>query len=100
MTDSPSNARITIKTGPDSGKVVQLTQAELVIGRTPPADLVIPHPEVSRRHARITLQQGRYMVEDLGSSNGTYVNGQPVRAPQVLSDGADIQLFVDAMLGI
>jgi ABC-type multidrug transport system ATPase subunit/pSer/pThr/pTyr-binding forkhead associated (FHA) protein len=92
MTDFPSNAKLTIKTGPDSGKVVNLTQQELLIGRTPPAGLIIPHPEVSRQHARLTWQQGNYLLEDLHSSNGTYVNGQRLQGSQVLADGAEIQL--------
>ena len=92
MADSPSAARLTIKTGAYSGKVVELTQGELVIGRSAPAGLIIVHPEVSRRHARLTYQEGNYFLEDLGSSNGTLINGQPVRGPQVLTDGAEIQL--------
>ena len=92
MADSSPNARLTIKTGTDSGKVVQLSQAELVIGRSAPAGLIINHPEVSRRHARLTFQQGNYLLEDLGSSNGTFVNGQQIRGAQVLENGAEIQL--------
>jgi pSer/pThr/pTyr-binding forkhead associated (FHA) protein len=92
MTDSLSIARLTIKTGTDSGKVVELTQRELVIGRSAPAGLIIIHPKVSRRHARLVYQQGNYILEDLGSTNGTFINGQPVRGPQVLTNGAEIQL--------
>jgi ABC transport system ATP-binding/permease protein len=98
MTDSPSMAKLTIKSGPDSGKVVELTQKELVIGRTAPSDLIIVHPEVSRRHARLVYQQGNYILEDLGSSNGTFINGQPVRGPQVLANGAEIQLGTQVRL--
>ena len=98
MTDFPSNASLTIKTGPDSGKVVELKQKELVIGRSAPADLIIVHPEISRRHAHITWQQGQYFLEDLGSSNGTFLNGQPVHAPQVLANGAEIQLGASVSL--
>jgi ABC-type multidrug transport system ATPase subunit/pSer/pThr/pTyr-binding forkhead associated (FHA) protein len=92
MADSSSMARLTIKTGTDSGKVVELTQGELVIGRSAPAGLIISHPEVSRRHARLVYQQGNYILEDLGSSNGTFVNGQSVSSPQVLANGTEIQL--------
>jgi ABC-type multidrug transport system ATPase subunit len=92
MINSPSDARLTIKTGTDSGKVVGLTQNDLVIGRSAPADLIIVNPEISRRHARLSYQQGNYVLEDLGSSNGTFINGQPLRASQVLTDGAEIQL--------
>jgi ABC transport system ATP-binding/permease protein len=92
MTNFPSVARLTIKTGPDSGKVVELPQGELVIGRSAPADLIITHPEVSRQHARLFFQQDIYFLEDLGSSNGTFINGQQLRGSQALTDGAEIQL--------
>lgn len=98
MTDSLSIARLTIKTGTDSGKVVELTQKELVIGRSAPAGLIIIHSEVSRRHARLVYQQGNYILEDLGSTNGTFINGQPVRGPQVLTNGAEIQLGTEIRL--
>ena len=87
-----SSAKITVTTGKYAGKVVELTQDELVIGRTAPADLILLHPEISRRHARLVHQQGQYILEDLGSSNGTFLNGQPVRGPQVLADGDEFQL--------
>ena len=92
MTNSPSSAKLTIKTDPDSGKVVELTKSTLVIGRSAPADLIIVNPEISRRHARLLFQQGNYILEDLGSSNGTFLNGQRLGDSQVLADGAEIQL--------
>ena len=98
MTDSPSIARLTIITGRDAGKVVELAQAELVIGRVAPAGLIINHPEVSRRHARLVYQQGNYILEDLGSSNGTFINGQPVQGSQALTDGDEIQLGTEVKL--
>ncbi len=98
MADIPSNAKLTINTGPDAGKVVELTQAELVIGRSAPAGLIIVHPEISRRHARLVYQQGNYLLEDLGSSNGTFLNGQRLQAPQVLANGAEIQLGTEVRL--
>ena len=48
--------------------------------------------EVSRRHVRIYNQQGQYMVEDLGSTNGTFVNGQRLVRPYLLQPGDMIQL--------
>ncbi|MGA2490249.1 MAG: FHA domain-containing protein, partial [Anaerolineales bacterium] len=98
MADSPSIARLSIKTGPDAGKVLELSQKELVIGRTAPAGLIIAHPEVSRRHARVVYQQRNYILEDLGSSNGTFINGQPLRGPQVLTNGVEIQMGTQVRL--
>ena len=90
--DSSSNAKLTVTTGKYSGKEVDLTQDELVIGRTAPAGLILLHPEISRRHARLTYQNGNYLLEDLGSSNGTSLNGQLLVGPKVLQDGDEILL--------
>jgi hypothetical protein len=73
---------------------------ELILGREhSTADLVIPDPGVSRRHARILPQNGGVIVEDLGSSNGTYVNGQRISGPVELGAGDEVQLG-DTVLGI
>lgn len=59
------------------------------IGRSPECDLIIPHPTVSKVHASIQLQNGTWWIEDLGSTNGTYANGQRItRAP--LYDGSKL----------
>jgi hypothetical protein len=66
---------------------------ELVLGREhTSADLVIPDPGVSRRHARVLTHNGDVIVEDLGSSNGTYVNGKRISGPVELGDGDELQL--------
>ena len=98
MADTPSTAWLTIKSGPDSGKVIELTQAELVIGRIAPAGLIIDHPEISRQHAHLIYQQGQYVLEDLGSRNGTFLNGQALMSSQVLTDGAEIRLGIETTL--
>jgi FHA domain len=73
---------------------------ELVLGREhATADLVIPDPGVSRRHARVLTHNGGVIVEDLGSSNGTYVNGQRIAGPVELGTGDEVQLG-DTILGI
>jgi pSer/pThr/pTyr-binding forkhead associated (FHA) protein len=73
---------------------------ELVLGREDAtADLVIPDPGVSRRHARVLPQNGGVIVEDLGSSNGTYVNGERISGPVELGTGDEVQLG-DTVLGI
>src|SRR5262245_171022 len=51
----------------------------LVVGREPPCDLAIDDASLSRRHARITLVEGEIIVEDLGSTNGTWLRGERIR---------------------
>jgi pSer/pThr/pTyr-binding forkhead associated (FHA) protein len=58
----------------------QLTKALLSIGRGLENDLVIDDPRVSRHHAQITFRHGHYLLRDLRSTNGTFVNKQPVEA--------------------
>jgi len=48
--------------------------------------------EISREHARVVRREGYYWIEDLGSANGTYVNGLRIFSPQVLRPGDQIQL--------
>jgi pSer/pThr/pTyr-binding forkhead associated (FHA) protein len=98
MPESLLPATLTIKTGPDTGKVVPLTQGATTIGRVQPADLVISHAEISRSHARVFHKEGAYFVEDLGSSNGTFVNGKKITAPQVLLPGDTLQLGSEVTL--
>ncbi|WP_244227589.1 FHA domain-containing protein [Corallococcus aberystwythensis] len=57
------------------------------IGRTSENDLVLHDHGVSRRHARITARDGRYFAEDVGSANGTQLNGQPLGSEKQLRDG-------------
>jgi ABC-type multidrug transport system ATPase subunit/pSer/pThr/pTyr-binding forkhead associated (FHA) protein len=90
--DSSSTARLTVTSGKYSGREVELTQGELVIGRTAPAGLILLHQEISRRHSRVYYQDGKYILEDLGSKNGTYLNGSLVEGPHELQDGDEIQL--------
>ncbi len=66
---------------------------ELVIGRDPSdTDLVIDHPRISRRHVRVRAHGDGHLVEDLGSSNGTTLNGDPLRGTVALEPGDVIVL--------
>jgi hypothetical protein len=56
-------------------KVIELGQRELTIGRSPECAIQLRRTMVSRRHAQITFRNEEYHLEDLGSTNGTYVNG-------------------------
>ena len=67
-------------------------EGALTIGRDPGTDLTLNDSGVSRNHARISAEPEGASIEDLGSSNGTYVNGERVEAPQRLTDGDEIQM--------
>jgi len=71
---------------------VALCEGENILGRAPDASVWIEAPGVSRHHARIRLEGRDATLEDLGSKNGTYVRGQRVTAPSLLSDGDQIRL--------
>jgi hypothetical protein len=73
-----------------AGQSVRVT-GELVIGREN-ADLTIDDAEVSRRHVAVRLQGGQLEVEDLGSANGTFVNGSRIEGPVKVGGGAKIRV--------
>ncbi len=71
----------------------------VVIGRSPSADIVIDEPFVSSNHARLTMQGPALILEDLGSTNGTFSNGHAVMEPTTLRDGDEVQVG-DAILRV
>ncbi len=78
----------------------RLEKDQYVIGREAPADLVIALPRISRSHARVTQDERGYAICDLGSRNGTFVNGKPIGSEPVrLQDGDQIVLGGTVELG-
>jgi pSer/pThr/pTyr-binding forkhead associated (FHA) protein len=71
------------RSGPRNGETMEIRPGTLTLGRSPDNDIVINDPSVSRKHARLTSQGGRYYIEDLGSMNGTKMNGESVKREQV-----------------
>jgi DNA-binding winged helix-turn-helix (wHTH) protein len=67
-----------------------LIQGPNIIGRTADADICIDRTEVSRCHARVAVSGTTATIEDLGSKNGTYLNGERLEAPALLSNGDEI----------
>lgn len=82
-----STYRLVMRSGPSVGKVYPLDRSEAFVGRDLNNDIVINDPEISRRHARLYLQGNGFVVEDLGSTNGTFVNGQRLLGPYILRPG-------------
>lgn len=82
-----SQFQLIMRTGPTPGAAFILEGDQLNIGRDSTNEITINDAEVSRRHARLTFQGGKYVLEDLGSTNGTFVNGQRLAGPRVLKAG-------------
>ncbi len=85
---------LVITEGQLAGQRWPIDQDVLLIGRSEACDLILPERQVSRQHARIQRKADGYYIEDLGSKNGTYLNGQaiPPFTPQRLKDGDEIAL--------
>lgn len=79
--------RLVVRRGPNPNHVYLLQNDTTIIGREPTADAMFPDPEVSRRHCRIVQQKGEYFIEDLTSTNGTFVNGRRILETTRLSSG-------------
>jgi len=84
--------QITIRSGPTPGKTFPLERNEVFLGRDQANDITINDPEVSRRHARLIVKEETILVEDLGSTNGTFLNGERVSTSQQLRPGDVISL--------
>jgi pSer/pThr/pTyr-binding forkhead associated (FHA) protein len=86
--------RLVVRQGPNPGQVYELTKSEISVGRDITNDIVLNDAEVSRKHARLTLEGDRYKIEDLNSTNGTYIDGQRLIGPHLLALG-EIIMFGD-----
>jgi pSer/pThr/pTyr-binding forkhead associated (FHA) protein len=84
---STPTIQLNVKIGSDQGKVYTLKKKEISIGRGLENDIVIAHTEVSRCHTRISYQYGIFILEDLGSTNGTFVNDKLIALPYTLQPG-------------
>lgn len=93
----PVLARLSMQTGPMSGRSYRFHQAVTTIGRTNGNDFVISGRTVSRRHARLLFDNGRWYLEDLQSANGTFVNKQRIYQQVVLNDN-DVVNFGDEVV--
>ena len=85
-------AFLDVKEGPVSLEAPFRITRNITIGRHPDSDLHLDHATVSRKHARIVLQDLVFTIEDLGSGNGTHLNGLPVIAATPLTNGDEIKM--------
>lgn len=84
--------------GPNRGSSILLDQPVMRIGRDPANEIVIDHPQVSRFHARLTWENARLYLEDMGSSNGTYINQTRILGRKMLKNGDGIGLGIVVLL--
>ena len=61
-------------------------KSEVTIGRVPGNDIVLPKQNVSKRHSRIVFKNGKFVITDLKSTNGTYLSGRKISAPAVIKE--------------
>jgi hypothetical protein len=98
------SAMLVLRQGTEAGRRWPLNRNKpLLIGRNDECEITLPDRQVSRQHALIKWENDAYTIEDLGSKNGTHVNGHEVTGKVTLQDGDEIQIalrfklaFVDA----
>jgi hypothetical protein len=84
---SGASYRLIVRRGPQPNQQYELTRDTLTIGRDITNDIVINDPEISRHHSRLMRNPNGYTIEDLRSTNGTFVNRQRTTGPYQLSNG-------------
>jgi sigma-B regulation protein RsbU (phosphoserine phosphatase) len=85
-------ALLQVLNGDNAGQRYLIAGDSTVIGRDPDCDVVLHVTAVSRRHARVFADSGAFFIEDLHSRNGTLLNGQPVVAPQRLTENDQVSI--------
>jgi len=78
---------IVMRSGPIPGSSFYLEKTEVTLGRDLANDIPVPDQEISRRHARFLTRTDGVFIEDLGSTNGTFLNGVRISSPQRLNNG-------------
>jgi pSer/pThr/pTyr-binding forkhead associated (FHA) protein len=89
---STDSACLVVIYGPELGKRAALGQGNFEIGRSSRSDLPIDQESISRHHARISFDGQRHVIEDLGSTNGTYIGSQRITTPMVVSIGVQVRV--------
>jgi len=87
MIQGGESFRLVVRRGPQPNQAYELKKDVVTLGRDITNDITINDPEVSRHHLRFMRGGGGFTVEDLGSTNGTFINGQRVTAPRLLRPG-------------
>lgn len=103
LPDQRESEMLVLQRGGEPGMIWPLERRTITIGRNSDCEIVLDDRQVSRYHARIIWRNDHYEVEDLGSKNGTHLNGREVSEAETLHDGDEVQIalryklaFVDA----
>jgi hypothetical protein len=91
-------ATLVVRQGAQAGMSFPLAGNQIVIGREEGVDVILQDAESSRRHSRITWQGSQFIIEDMGSTNGTFVNGVQITSPQLLNSGDSIGIGQTALV--
>ncbi len=91
--------KLTVRSGAQAGMEFPVDRPVVVIGRGSGSDIILQDSQASRKHAEISQQGDQYYIRDLGSTNGTYVNGQRIAGPQLLQPGDTIQIGDTVLVG-
>ena len=85
-------SKLVMTAGPRKGQELRLDRREITIGRADNADLVIKDEFASTHHAKLVLMNGDWLLQDLNSTNGTFVNGKRVGTPMLVKANVPVQI--------
>jgi hypothetical protein len=88
---APTGASLTMEKGPQPGWRYAIAKSPVAMGSSPESDMTISGPEVSPHHAMIWKEGDYHYIQDVGSGSGTFVNGERLTKPRLLSDGDEIR---------
>ncbi len=89
--DASEETVLVVKSGSSVGQRFPIINSEITLGRDPQSDIFLGDITVSRKHAKVSVDESKVEVKDVGSLNGTYVNGKRVEA-QILKHGDELQI--------
>lgn len=99
MSDGKRSAPVlVVMDGPDANKSYPIEKDEVVVGREDHCDIVLRERQISREHIKILREEGQYIVQDLSSRNGTWVNGKKLEGSQELYDNDEIHVALAVRL--